>query len=110
MPAVVAQPWRSEGSGLVIRFRLTPKGGRDAVDGLTETADGPAFKARVRAAPEDGAANAALLVLVADWLGRANSEVGLAAGHKSRIKSVRIPGDAARLVPQLEKRWRDFAR
>ena len=94
-------PWRVDGDSVVIRFRLTPKGGRDAVDGMTGTADGPAFKARVRAVPEDGAANAALTELVAKWLGVPGRDIGLASGHKSRIKSVRVRGDVTRIERTL---------
>ena len=100
------KPWRVAPGAVVIRFRLTPKGGRDAIDGLTETAEGPAFKARVRAAPEDGAANAALAALVADWLGLAVRDVTLVAGHKSRVKSISAHADPALLEPVLVSRLR----
>ena len=102
-------PWRLDGGAVVIRFRLTPRGGRDAVDGLAATADGPAFKARVRAVPEDGAANAALAALVADWLGVPARDVGLIAGHKSRVKSVSVRVDPARIEPVLVQHMEDLA-
>jgi len=45
----------------VVSVRLTPKGGRDSIDGVDTLADGTAvLKARVRAAPSEGEANAAL--------------------------------------------------
>ena len=47
--------------GVVVTVRLTPKGGRDAIDGIETLADGRAvLKVRVRAAPSEGEANAAL--------------------------------------------------
>ena len=98
----VASPCRPIAGALAIRFRLTPKGGRDAVEGLTDTADGPAIKARVRAAPEDGEANAALCTLVAKWIGVAKQDVTLLSGHKSRLKTVAVAGDAGSLMQVLQ--------
>ena len=45
---------------------LTPRGGRDAIDGIEQRADGQCvLKARVRAAAIEGEANAALVALLA---------------------------------------------
>ena len=55
-------PWTVTVDGLLLTVRLTPKGGREALDGIETLADGRAvLKARVRALPEDGEANAALI-------------------------------------------------
>ena len=103
MPAPVPdhRPWRRNETGVLLRVRLTPKGGSDCIDGLTTTPDGPALKARVRAVPEDGAANAAVAALVADWLGLAKRDVALAGGHKSRSKLLAIAGDPAAIEARL---------
>ncbi|MGD9803131.1 MAG: DUF167 family protein [Hyphomicrobiaceae bacterium] len=92
------QPWRITTEGLALRVRLTPKASRDAIEGVDGTADGPALKARVRAVPEDGAANAAVEKLVAEWLGVAKSKVALTSGGKSRIKMLAVTGDGAALA------------
>jgi hypothetical protein len=61
--------------------RLTPKGGRDAFDGLARDANGkPMLKARVAAAPEDGEANAALISLLAKAFGVPKSAVTIMRG------------------------------
>ena len=53
------RPWTVTVDGLLLAVRLTPKGGRDEVNGIETLSDGRAvLKARVRALPEDGAANA----------------------------------------------------
>ena len=97
-------PWRIVPAGLALRIRLTPKASRDAVEGVEMTADGPALKARVRAVPEDGAANAAALRLLAEWLGVAKSAVTLAAGGKSRIKTLAIEGHGPDLAAAAAER------
>jgi uncharacterized protein YggU (UPF0235/DUF167 family) len=96
--------WRIDGACVIARFRLTPKSSKEAVDGLVETSDGPAFQARVRALPEDGAANRALEELVAHWLGVGKQRVSLAKGGKSRLKSLRISGDPDELEQLLRDR------
>lgn len=101
-------PWRTSDHGLVLRVRLTPKGGRDLIEGLTQTADGPAIKARVRAIPEDGAANAAIAALVANWLGVRKTDAEVTAGHKSRVKSVTVTGSPDALVARLEVLMRKY--
>lgn len=73
--------------------RLTPKGGADRIDGWAEDAAGRRLlKARVRAAPEAGAANAALELLLAEALGLPRSGVRIVAGRASRLKAVEIDG------------------
>lgn len=95
------EPWRHADACVIVRFRLTPKSSKDTIDGLEMTAEGPAFKARVRAVPEDGAANAALERLVAGWLGVPKSLVRLVAGAKSRVKSLAVDGDRETLEGRL---------
>jgi uncharacterized protein len=95
-------PWRPTAGGVSLRVRLTPKSSRDAIEGVTATADGPVLKARVRAVPEDGDANAALERLVADWLGVPRNTVTLSAGGKSRVKTLVVIGDPPTLVAKLE--------
>ncbi len=103
-----ANPWRRGAAGVIVYFRLTPKSSKDAVDGLVVTADGPAFQARVSAPPEDGAANAALELLVAGWLGVPKRSVQLATGAKSRLKSLAIAGDPEALSQLIEAKASGF--
>ena len=78
----------------LLAVRLTPNGGRDAVERVETDAAGERFlKARVRAVPEDGKANKALIELVARHFGIAKSAVRLISGETSRKKILRIEGD-----------------
>ena len=75
-------------------MRATPRGGRDALLAGTDEH----FLARLAAAPVDGAANDALVALVARHFGVARRDVALIAGHRARTKRVSIAGDAAALA------------
>ncbi len=98
------RPWVAAAGGLVVTTRLTPKGGRDAIEGIERLADGRAvLKARVRAVASEGAANAALVRLIATVLDIAPRRVTLTAGANARIKRLTIEGDGAALAAALEK-------
>lgn len=98
------EPWTAAADGVVIDVRLTPRGGRDAVEGIERRADGRAvLKVRVRAAPSEGEANAALYHTIAKALGIAPRQVTLAGGAASRSKRVRVAGDPAMLVGALQR-------
>ena len=57
---MTGEPWRATQDGVVVACRLTPKGGRDAIDGVARLSDGTAvLLARVRTAAEDGRAKGA---------------------------------------------------
>ena len=100
---MAGRPWIAGPQGLVVAVRLTPKGGRDEVGGVEALSDGRlVLKARVRAAPTEGQANAALLVLLAKTLDVARSKVTLAAGESARIKRIVIEGDSKALAARLE--------
>jgi uncharacterized protein len=97
------EPWRPTADGVVIACRLTPKGGRDAIDGASRLADGTSvLLARVRSAPEDGRANEALRALLAEKLNVSLSSVRLAAGAKSRVKQIAVAGDTGALIARLK--------
>ncbi|AOO79702.1 DUF167 family protein [Bosea vaviloviae] len=94
--------WRESPDGLLLSVRLTPRGGRDGLDGVETLADGrEVLKVRVRASPSDGEANAALVALLAKLLGLPRSRVTLVAGASARSKTVLLEGDSATLLARL---------
>ena len=98
------RPWSVAANGVVVAIRLTPKGGRDGIDGVETLSDGRSvLKARVRAAPSEGEANDALLRLLAKTLDVPRRAVTLTTGATSRIKRVAIDGDPPALVERLER-------
>lgn len=80
--------------GLSIAVRVTPRGGRDAIGPGTAGH----FAARLAAAPVDGAANEALIALVARRFGVAKRDVALTAGATARLKRLTIKGDSTALA------------
>jgi uncharacterized protein YggU (UPF0235/DUF167 family) len=77
-----------------IAVRVTPRGGRDAIEGWTTDPDGrPVLKVRVAAAAAEGQANAAVVALIARAIGRPRSAVRVVRGAAARIKQLEIDGD-----------------
>ena len=74
-----------------LTVRVTPRGGRDAVEGWAQDEAGrPVLKLRVAAAAADGAANAAVIALLAKALGRPRSALTLLRGDTARVKQIAI--------------------
>ena len=98
------RPWRIEADGVALVVRLTPKGGRDAIESVERLADGRSvLKVRVRAVASEGEANMALVKLIAKTLGVALRDVSLVAGASARLKRLKIDGAGATLAAALEK-------
>ena len=78
---------------------MTPRGGRDAVEGwAADEAGRPVLRLRVAAAAADGQANAAVCVLLAKRLGVPKSAVRIVRGETARVKQIDADGaDAAAL-------------
>jgi uncharacterized protein YggU (UPF0235/DUF167 family) len=101
---VTDDPWRTKPDEIVIACRLTPKGGRDAIEGVATLSDGSRILlARVRSAPKDGKANAALCALIAETMNVSTSNVRLIAGAKSRLKQISVTGEPEALVGRFNQ-------
>jgi len=98
------QAWRISRTGLRVLARVTPKSGRDGVDGIIETAEGPALRVRVRAVAENGEANRSVESVVAQWLGLARTRVAVTHGGKSRVKTLNIDGEPGELEALIAAR------
>jgi uncharacterized protein (TIGR00251 family) len=91
-------PWRYSTQGISVALRVTPRGGRDDIDGLETLADGRmVVKVRVRAIAEGGEANRAVTELLAKALGVPKVKVRILSGTTSRLKQIAVDGDPARL-------------
>lgn len=98
------EPWRTSTTGVSTVLRVTPRGGRDSVDGIEQLSDGRSvLKVRVRAIADGGEANRAVLVLLAKSLGVPKASVSLLSGAASRLKQVAVDSDPARLTEALRE-------
>jgi uncharacterized protein (TIGR00251 family) len=89
-------------SGFVLRLRVTPNAGLDRIEGFESRDDGTrVLRVRVKAVPDNGKANAAVIALLAKALGVPKSAIILASGDTARLKTVRIEGNAAELEAKL---------
>lgn len=86
-------------AAVVIAVRVTPRSSRDAIEGVDEAGE---LRVRVTAPPADGAANAAVVKLLAKTLGVPKGAVTVVSGATSRHKRLRI---AAVAVAELRQRW-----
>ena len=110
MSVGAVEPWVAAADGVRIDVRLTPRGGRDAIDGIERRSDGRVvLKVRVRAPAHEGEANAALCRLLARATGTAPGQVTVVAGAAGRTKRVRISGNAVVLEAALRRIVQDGA-
>ncbi len=91
-------PFAAAADGLRVRVKVTPRAGRNRVDGLAPGADGEmALKVAVTAAPADGKANAAVIdLLAAEWR-VPKSTIQVVLGAAGRRKVLHLAGDPAAL-------------
>ena len=77
----------------MIAVRVTPRGGRDGVDGWTRDDAGRLLlKVRVAAPAAEGQANASVIAVLAKALGRPKSAFALLSGQTARVKRIEVEG------------------
>jgi uncharacterized protein (TIGR00251 family) len=72
----------------VVRVRVTPRGGRDALSGWQDGV----LRVRLAAPPVDGRANESLIRFLAQIVGVPSGAVGLVGGDHSRTKRIAFDG------------------
>ena len=97
-------PWRYSTAGISVALRVTPRGGRDDIDGVETLANGRSVvKVRVRAVADGGEANRAVTELIAKALGVPKAKVRILSGTTSRLKQIAVDGDPATLGAALRE-------
>ena len=99
------RPFAERDGRIRLRVRVTPRASRESA-GAVAVVDGCAFvPVRLTAPPVEGAANAALAAFLARALRLRKSEVVIASGETSRLKTVEFPADSA--TTERLRRWLD---
>ncbi len=87
-------------------MRVTAKAGRDAIEGtIAMPGERSALAVKVRAAPDRGKANDAVIAIVARACGVPPSRIELVRGAAGRVKTLRIAGGDGRLAAALAARF-----
>jgi uncharacterized protein (TIGR00251 family) len=83
--------WRETRAGLLLFLKVTPNASRDEIGEVVADVDGQGqLVVRVRAVPEKGKANKAVVKLIAKKLGCRASAVEVLKGDTSRQKQICI--------------------
>nr|WP_072343424.1 DUF167 family protein [Devosia enhydra] len=95
-------PFRLLPDGLRLVLRVTPNAGADRIEAIETRDDGTCvLRVRVRAVPDRGRANAAVLALLAERLGLTRTSLAIVSGETARIKQVAITGDPTMLAERI---------
>jgi uncharacterized protein YggU (UPF0235/DUF167 family) len=87
---------------VTLHLRVTPNAGVDRIEGSELRDDGTAvLRLRVKAVPDKGKANAAVIALIAKTLGLPKSAVSLVTGDTARLKTVAITADPEMVQQRL---------
>jgi uncharacterized protein (TIGR00251 family) len=97
-------------AGIRLRLKVQPRARRDLIQGIAPDRDGPALKLAVKAPPEDGKANAAVIALLAEAFDVAKAAVSVVAGATDRRKLVEIRGNSRDLGASLDRLIEDLGR
>ncbi|MCF4099949.1 DUF167 domain-containing protein [Maritalea mediterranea] len=91
MPEADLKAWRNTNAGLLLFLKVTPNASRDEIGDIVADADGQGqLVVRVRAVPEKGKANKAVIRLLAKRLRCRAADLELIRGEVSRQKQVQI--------------------
>lgn len=90
--------------GIRLHLRVTPNAGLDRIEGTETRDDGTTvLRARVKAVPDKGKANAAVIALLSKTLSIPKSAITLVSGDTARFKTLHVSGDPSALAAALAK-------
>ena len=86
-------------TGVTFMVRVQPGASKNEIVGVQEDA----LKIRINAPPVKGKANRALIDFLAEKLGVKKSEVEIISGHTSKIKKIKVIGEAEKIEKNLQR-------
>jgi uncharacterized protein (TIGR00251 family) len=93
--------WRVVGDVVTMAVKVQPHARRPGLHGKVPDTEGERLAISVREPAEDGRANRAACVTLAEALGVPATDVTVAAGATSRRKMLRVRGDMAAITARL---------
>ena len=97
------KPYAAVEGGVRLALRLSPRASRTGVDGIMQDAEGrPLLKLRLAAPPVDGAANAALIALLAKALSLRKADITIRSGETGRVKILHLSGEPQMILQKLD--------
>jgi len=87
------------GNGVIFKIKVQPGAAKNEIVGV----QGDALKVKINAPPVKGKANKALISFLADKLGVKKSEVEIISGHTSKIKKIKVVGEAMKIEKNLQR-------
>jgi len=97
-------PLRQTPKGLFLHLRVTPKASRDEVTGMAANSAGQiSLAVKVTAPPDKGAANKAVIQVLAKAMRVAKSSFQFASGETSRDKVIEVVQNEAAIRAFLEE-------
>ncbi|MDO8290884.1 MAG: DUF167 family protein [Parvibaculum sp.] len=98
--------WRETRDGILLSLRVTPKAATDRIGAVSADAEGKEFvRVSVRAVPDKGKANEAVIKLLAKHLGVSKSALSVVSGATDRTKTIAIEGDPQALAQLMTAHW-----
>ncbi|MFN3473808.1 MAG: DUF167 family protein [Blastomonas sp.] len=93
---------------MIIAIRATPRASRSRIEGIGSDADGRSvLLVRIAVPPVEGAANLALIALLATALDLRKRDITVRSGGAARNKQVYIAGEPSVLAARLESLFGD---
>ena len=83
---------------VIFKVKVQSGASKNEIVGVQEDA----LKIRINAAPVKGKANKALIGFLAKELGMKKSEVEIVSGHTSKIKKIKVLGEAEKIEKNLQ--------
>ena len=85
--------------GVIFKIKVQPGAAKNETVGV----QGDALKIKINAPPVKGKANRALIDFLAEKLEVRKSEIEILSGHTSKVKKIKVVGEAEKIEKNLQR-------